>query len=333
LSKRGWWFKIYSGILPPKGDKVILNSLETRIISSLGWVEKSGLLIIDIPSKKTKIVKLGGADYISLKKISGEYFIAINHFKSKQLTISIHSFDDPEVKLDEVTIIPKDSSFEGKSELWKITPRYYVEYFVDGFNNGYKLINIDIDNKKIELSRLEWFDDSYDYGYQGVIDVIQMPDSGNLLFSVQRDSYPVLYNFFEKKVVRKISLAGRAGNPIFAFRNDNKEIWCVDYDTLLRIDCSNWKILSKARLQLPSLALTQRFIGNFSFSKDEKYCVVARPFNKDVILLKSSNLKLISRFKVKEEPLDVIILSNFEFIYRDWKTGDVGYGVFKVSKV
>lgn len=311
---------------------MILNSSETRIISSIGWVEKSGLLIIDIPSKETKTVKLGSAEYISLKKISGECFIVIHHYKCKQLAISIHSFDNPEVKLDEITILPKDSSFDGKSELWKIAPRYYVEYLEDGFNNGYKLINIDIDNKKIELSRLEWFDDSYDHGYQGVMEVIQMPDFGNLLFSIQRDSHPVLYNPFEKKVVQKIRLAGRAGNPIFTFRNENKEIWCVDYDTLVKIDCSNWKILGKTRLQLPGLGFTQQFIGEFSFTKDEEYCAVARPFSKDVVLLKSSNLKLISSFKVKNEPLDVILLSNLEFVYRDWKSGKVGYGTFKIKK-
>lgn len=309
---------------------MILNNAETRIISNFGWADKACLLVIDIPTKESKAIKLGSGEYITLKKFSGEYFIAISHFKYKQLTISIHSFDDPGTKLDEITITPKDSTFEGKIDLWKIAPRYYVEYLEDGFNNGYKLIDIDTNNKKIGVSRLEWFDDSYDHGYQGVMDVIQLPDSGNLLFSIQRDSHPVLYNPFEKKVVQKISLAGRAGNPIFTFRNQNQEIWCVDYDTLLRINCSNWEILCKLKLQLPGFGCTQQFIGDFSFTKDEKYCAVARPFSKDIILLNSLNLKPISSFKVKEQPLDVTVLSNFEFFYRDWKTGKVGNGVFKI---
>ena len=250
----------------------------------------------------------------------------------KQITITLHSFDAPRNKICEVIIKANDSKFTGSNEQLKIIPRYYVGYLENDERGDYKLITLDVEKQRVELSSLDWFDDSYDKGYQGVLDVIEIPETGNLLFSIQRNSSPILFNPIEKEVVQKVKLAGRAGNPIFTFRNQNKEIWCVDYDTLLKMDSVSFKIINKARLQLPSLGFTQQFIGDFAFTKDENYCAVARPFSKDVILLKSSNLKVVSRVKFKDEPLGIAVLSSLDFIYRDWKSGKVGFGRFKVKK-
>lgn len=71
---------------------MILNNAETRIISSVGWIEKSSLLIIDLPDMKMEKIQIGEADYISLKKISGSLFVAIQHYPGAETNNNYFAF-------------------------------------------------------------------------------------------------------------------------------------------------------------------------------------------------------------------------------------------------
>ena len=312
---------------------MILNSSETRIVASCGWVEKSGLLVIDPRERKEECLKIGEAGYIGLKKLPQDYFLVIQHYPGEHMVLSIHSFKDPAEKLAEVTITSRNLEFRGDGNLWKLAPKYYVGGLNDELKGrDYRLIEINLERKEELFPDLEWWDNSYDKMYQGVIDVIEIPNTDYVLFSVQRDSEPVLYDIFKKKVAKKIKLAGRRGNPIFTFRNNHKEIWCRDYDTLVKMRVSDWKILAKKCLQGGSLGVDKQFIGDFSFTPDEKYCAVARPFSKDLILLKCDNLKVVAECGSESQPISTVVLSNLDFVARDWKTGKVEFGSFKVKK-
>ncbi len=200
---------------------MILNSSETKIVASCGWVDKSSLLVIDTRDHQEKRFKIGEAQYIVLKKLPKDYFIVIQYFSGEYVILSIHSFADPTSKLTEVIVTSKHLEFKGDQGLWKLAPKYYVAYLNDQFQgNDYRLIEINLERKDELFPNLEWFDDSYDKGYQGVMDVVEIPNTNYLLFSVQRSSAPVLYDISNKKVVSKIKLAGRTGNPSFPASNN-----------------------------------------------------------------------------------------------------------------
>lgn len=312
---------------------MLLNSLYNRIIDSCGWVDQSSLLIIDLPSKKSSSIKISDCSYITVKALSQENFICAEHFEGERLVLSIRSFGTPASVLASVVITADNLVFSGNDALWENAPHYYIEYLKHPFQgNDYRLIDLRSKPASGVFPSLEWFDDSYDKGYQGIMDVIEIPESQFLLFSIQRSSSPVLYDPNKRMIVKKIHLAGRGGNPIFSFNKSKTDIWCVDYDTLLKISISDFKIIKSIKLQGPGLGAIMQFIGNFSLSPDERYCAVARPFSSDVVLLDSNSFKIISHSKSKKQPLSVVLLPNLEYICRDWKSGVIEFGRFDIKK-
>ena len=95
--------------------------------------------------------------------------------------------------------------------------------------------------------------------------MVEVSGEDKLIFSVQRDSNPVLYDLRERKVISKLSLANRLGNPTLRFRRRAHELWADDYDTLLRLDPSDWHVTDSLLLQ-GSISGSRHFIGEFCFS-------------------------------------------------------------------
>ena len=112
------------------------------------------------------------------------------------------------------------TSLEGEGSVWKRLPHAFT-----GFAFGdYRLI-LTNDQGQAELQGFDWFDNSYDKGYQGIVDAMEIPNSALLILSIQRDSAPVLYDPFTKQVVRKLRLADRRGNSEFCLRVAADEFW------------------------------------------------------------------------------------------------------------
>lgn len=105
-------------------------------------------------------------------------------------------------------------------------------------------------------------------------------------------------------------------------------MWTVDYDTLVRLEVGSWKIIQSKKLQNSIGKVTMTFVGDFAFTPDERYCAVARPYSKDVILLESETMKEVGKIKSKNQPLQVAVLSTLECVYRDWKTGKLDFQAF-----
>ena len=310
---------------------MILNFQESKLIASCGWVEKSSLLILNPQTRREERVQISDAAYIVLKKALNNHFVCVHYFNGEFVMLSIHSWNDPATKLSEIQISSKGFEFKGNAALWQFAQPYYVAYLNDDLQTSdYRLITIDAKAKRIAVSRLEWYDDNYDKGYQAVLDVLAIPKTDFLLYSLQRSSSPVLFDIVKKSVDRRLKLAGRSGNPVFSFRNAFKELWCVDYDTLLKIDATSFKVLGKNKLQGATFGMGMQFLGEFTFTPNERYCAVARPFSKDVVLIDPFKLKILSTIKSRFEPLSITVFSNLDFIARDWKTGELEYGKFKI---
>lgn len=308
---------------------MILNKDESKIVSSLGWADKSSICVIDCVDRSISNLNFEDAEYVSVKKIKDNHFMCFHRFVGEKIVITAHSFDDPSHVIGKIEITGRKFQFQGNDNVWKLAPRFFVEWIKDGFNDDYYLLKIDVEKKEIVYNTIEWFhSDEYDRGYQGLYEVVEIPGTDDLLFPVQRSSDPVLYDYSNKKVVTKIKLAGRAGNPSFKFRENQTELWTVDYDTLVRLEVGTWKILGSKRLQNSTDGQTMTFIGEFAFSPDEKYCAVARPYSHDVLLLEADKMKEIGKITSKYQPLQVVLLSNLTCVFRDWKTGKVEFQSF-----
>ena len=307
---------------------MISNPEESIIVSSMGWVDKGRLWTLETSSEDIKKLDLSDARYLSLHSKGGEYFSIVHHYDGEKIVISAHAFHKPETALATIHWENGKGRFEGDAEIWEKVPRAYPEYLQRPSKSDFYLLSIDPIGPELDILDLDWYDDSYDKGYQGVIGAVEVPQTSNLIISVQRDSNPILYDLDERKVIRKLVLAERHGNPRLTFRHRADELWADDYDTLLSIDPDDWTVKKRIRLQ-DAAKNTMQFIGDYAFNKYEALCAVARPFSGDVVALDTKRFKITHHSKLGKQPLEVCLLNNGIVYSRDWKTGELLKGKIK----
>ena len=307
---------------------MILSENQDLIASTLGWADAGGLWILETRNGGVSTHKISDAKYLSLHAGTNGHFSIIHHYDGEFLNISAHSFADPPKAVANVRFGPSGIEFEGDITVWRYLPRAYVAYFKRPALSDFHLFLIDPVHPKAEIVTLDWYDDSYDKGYQGVIGVVEVPNEDKLIISVQRDSHPILYDLNQRKVISKLSLADRAGNPTLRFTRHTRELWADDYDTLLRLNPSDWTVTDRLLLQRAKKG-SQQFIGAYSFNQDESLCVVARPFNGDVVALNTKKFRITHTCNLGHQPLLVALLADGTVYGRDWKTGALLKGQLK----
>lgn len=301
---------------------MIVSGDGTVLISSLGWVEGDALWLFQpTAGQEARVTFDSGARYVSLHCCDPSHFAVAHHFDGSRFEITVRTFSNPEGVIARGWLAPGGSSLEGDPDAWRFVPRLYVEYLNFEPHSDFVLLTVLPAAGRIDAQRLRWYDDTYDKGYQGVIGVLELPDEGQALIAVQRDSRLVLHDLATGQSRRKIALLGRGGNPRMLMRR-NGELWADDYDSIAVLDTDGWKVLRSARLQA-ARADTQQFIGEYAFDRHEALCAVARPFTGDVIAIEPETLKVVSAAKVGGQPLEVALLGEGQVVARDWKSGRV----------
>jgi hypothetical protein len=296
---------------------VIANRERTTVLSSLGWVEGDAIWCLDVASGTPRTIPQNtGARYTSLQSSGAERFVAVHHFDGARFLASVGLFSAPEVTVSSASYDSGRSSLAGHAAAWNGLPQLFVQYLKQPWDD-YVLVSVTPAGAFVQ--RLEWYDSSYDKGYQSVIDVIALPDPRYALISVQRSSVLVVHDLETGKAHQKVSLGSKQGNPKLALRH-NSEVWATDYDTVVVIDIQSWRVSKTKRLQ-GALTGTGQFIGDYSFSADGT-CCVARPYSGDVVAV-DERLKIRKSAKLGRQPQEAVELANGEVIARDWKTGDL----------
>ena len=301
---------------------LMLISPDYRIVvSTLGWVDKSSLWTYDVVKESVNQIPLGNANYLSLYACKDTHqFAVLHHSDGDLIRLTVHAFENPAIPLCTIEKSADQSQVEGNPDLLHHAPRYYVAYYDPGHDADFYLISIDPSQQQIQTERFDWYDNSYDKMYQGIVGVIENP-SGELIVSVQRDSTPIVYDPKTKKVLKKLTLANRHGNPKFRLTKHRGEIWADDYDTILKMDVDTLTIKGSRRMQA-SLTGSAEFIGDWSFDEEESLCLVSRPFSGDVAAISTDNLKTRFVASTGGQPIEAIFLNNGKLIGRDWKTGN-----------
>jgi hypothetical protein len=301
----------------------------TTLLSSMGWVDHDALWRFDVAGGTTETIPLStGARHASLHCVGSGRFSVAHHFDGRRFEVSVRSFSAPGVVLARAVVEDGESRVAGDSSAWTDVPRLYVEYLAFAPWHDFVLLKVSASTSTLEVQRLEWYGDSYDKGYQGVIDVLELPGYRCALVSVQRSSRLILHDLETGTQRRSIDLCGRGGNPRLELRDSGKEVWASDYDTLAVVRTDNWQIQRSSRLQ-GAAAGTQQFIGDFSFAPEQELCAVARPFSGDVVGIDLGTLKIKRSARIGRQPLEVAALRGGEVVARDWKTGDLLRGTLE----
>jgi hypothetical protein len=300
---------------------MIVNRDRTTVLSSLGWVDGDAIWCFDVASATARTIPQNtGARYASLHASESERFIVVHHFDGARFLASVCLYSAPEVTVSSASYENGRTSLIGNEAAWNGLPQLFVAYLAQPWHDH---VLVKIESGHVHLQRLEWYDSSYDKGYQSVIDVIALPDSRYALVSVQRSSELVVHDLETGQAKQKVSLGSRLGNPKMALRRSGKEVWASDYDTLAIFDTDAWRMLRKKRLQ-SAIAGTGQFIGDYSFSADGG-CCVARPYSGDVVAV-DERLKIRKSAKLGRQPHEAVELPNGDVIARDWKSGDLQRG-------
>ena len=308
---------------------MISNPEGTTALSSLGWVDHDGLWRFNAASGETDTIPLRtGGRCSSLHYLGSDRFAVAHHFEGRRFEVSVRSFSSPGDVLADAVLDNGTNSVAGEPATWSGVPLLYVEYLHIAPWNDFVLLRISPSTGKFEIQRLQWYGDSYDKGYQGVIDVLALPGGTCALVSVQRSSRLILHDLETGTQKRSIDLGGHGGNPRLALHDSGKEVWASDYDTLVVLGTTTWQVLRSARLQ-NAFTGTQQFIGDFSFAADQALCAVARPFNGDVVAVDLASLRIKSSAKLGRQPLEAVALPGGKIVARDWKTGDLLLGTLE----
>jgi hypothetical protein len=307
---------------------LILSQTEKRAISSIGWVDKCSLWILDTGSEEIELIETGNCEYHSVHRGERDYFALLHHQPDHGYpTLTAHTADDPS-RICARIVFGDESRFEGDRGVWKYLPQSYVDYFRQNATADHWLITIESETGTTQYQNFDWFDESYDHGYQAIIGVMEIPVSHLVLISVQRSSDLVLYDPIEKRIVRKVSLAGGYGNPVPRFSRKRNEVWCVDYDTIVKLDPRDWTVIGRRIIQEEEGNVRQ-FAGEFDFDRDESTIAIARPFSGDVLRIDMNTLETMSRCETGGQPLDVTVVGNHRVFARNWKDGGLLKGEFK----
>jgi hypothetical protein len=300
---------------------MIASPHRTVVLSSLGWVEGDAVWVFDVPAARTETIPLGsGAEWVSLQANDGDRFSVVHHFRGARFEVTVRDFSAPTRVLARATVEAGRQSLFGDMSVWADVPRLYTAYLHFAPWTDFVLVRISPAENQVTVQRFEWYDERYDKDYQGVVGVLELPGDSVALVSVQRSSQLILHDLETGNAKRAIALRDRGGNPRLELRRARDEVWASDYDTLVILRRSDWRILRSVRLQGADAA-TQQFIGDFSFAPDAELCLVARPFSGDVVAVDTTTLRVVRVARVGGQPLEVASLGAAEVAARDWKTG------------
>ena len=302
---------------------MIASPDNTVVLSSFGWVDGDSLLCLDVESGQTRTIPLGtGARYASLHSDGSHLFAVGHHFDGTRFELSVRAFASPDLVVARAVVSETGRTITGDPEAWSRVPCLYPEYLSFPPYGDFVLVRM-LHSGAVQIQPLDWFDDSYDKGYQGVVGALALPGGRYALMSVQRSSRLILHNLETGQQDRAVDLAGRGGGEAVALRNGGTELWAKDYDTVVVVDTEDWRVLRSTRLQKAAKDGGNQFIGAITPTTGSDEYLVARPFSGDVITIDSRSLTVTRRARVGREPLEAVMTHDGEVIARDWKTGDM----------
>ena len=292
-------------------------------VSNLGWVDHGSLWRFDAASSRAGHVRLSDAKHLALHDMGRDEFAAVHHFDGSRVEITAHSFASPADVLRRVIVTGWAPKVDDGLAPWPSAISHFVAWLNDRATGaaGYYLISVT--GVDAVIARLDWFNaGSYDLDYQSVIAVREVPETGELVFGVQRSSHLVVAPSAHSGAVRRVDLSGGHGNAVPYMRANAPEVWAVDYDTLVRLDRRTWTVTGTIRLQ-DAPPGTRMFAGDLWMPPDEDFAVIPRPGCADIAIIDPDTLTLARTVQTGRQPLVAVVLDGGRVIARDWKTGDL----------
>src|SRR5437867_1420151 len=118
---------------------MIIDSLESRLISNRGWVDHGAIWCCDTATAKWKHIPLSQAaetSYIAIHRGSEDLFAAVHHFNRNELIITAHAIASPEQTIVSIKCPGRGQEpiWEGAVTVWQHLPRAYQAHYYYKWN-------------------------------------------------------------------------------------------------------------------------------------------------------------------------------------------------------
>jgi hypothetical protein len=300
---------------------MIFDPASRRVLGSLGWVDRGAIWVFDLKGRTESRIPVDGAKFITIDPGKNGLF-RVSALLDEGVEVSIRRVAEPATPLATVNFRGAEATFHGDSRLWSAVERTCFSSCGDTT----LLWQIDFSSEQARKLDLSWYSsERYDLLYQGLVQSLTLPRQDIVLVSVQRGSSLLGIDVAGQRKPVEISLSDAGGNPDLRLRNDN-DLIASDYDSLAFVDLTQMRVVRRVQLQ-ERVGDVGAFIGDFDLHPNGT-CAVARPFSSDAILVDSETFRVLGQATLEGQPLQICMVSDREFVTRDWKTGAVQIGEF-----
>jgi hypothetical protein len=155
---------------------MIANPDRTTLVSSMGWVDHDALWVFDVSTVRAERLPMGsGARYLSLHSSGTNRFSVCHRFDGAGFELTVRNFADPARVQAHAILNENQNQITGDASAWGGVPLLYVDYLRFEPWQEFVLLKIRPESGDIHVQRLEWYDETYDKGYQGIIGVLEVP--------------------------------------------------------------------------------------------------------------------------------------------------------------
>lgn len=299
--------------------RMLLDSTERFVVSSIGWVDGGGFVHRDLESGNLRFCPVEEDGFVKLKDIDGDRFLCIAHWwEKRRVRFDVRRYSEPAASLWSLAVTPERQELGGDPAAATGAPRFDVGTFQGDTATG-RLIEIAPGFERASLHDLPWYGDGYDLGYQGLTDAIALPNSERVLVSVQRSSVVVVHDLKTGGQQGSFGLADRGGNPFLKIVGE--ELWTIDYDTFVRVSLKHFRAVATSFLQ-PGDNGTRQFAGEMHIIPSRNKIAVARPFSADVVIVDPIACRIEQSIAIGRQPLVCVVTNRGKVIAREWKTAD-----------
>lgn len=294
---------------------MITDSTGNYVLSNLGWVDDGRVWRFDVSTGEHESIRLSDADYLYLSGNHQSVFSAVHRFEGALPIITAQTFEDPKTPIASITFDGAQGRMTGDDSVWASLKK---NYFVRLGDTPHAHFVAQISGNEVKLIQLDWFNaKNYDFMYQGIEDVVEVPDSATALVSVQRSERLLLCDLASFKILREIHLPDQPGDP--QVLNGRQQAWLVNYDIVQSINLVSMS-LDRNAIDEESRAAGM-FLGSVWISDDEQTAVVARPACGDVKVFNTGDMSLRSIIRTGGQPIESVVLRDGRVVGRDWETG------------
>lgn len=299
-----------------KHKKILLNKYET-----IG----SGIRIIDF-SRGIKIDDLTMRHVRSgIWSVNEEFFITKQNLDEDYYNFSfeLRSFRDPASKICRWKVVDSEVEFEGDSKYRDFDHLIFWSRHPSGAESNGKLSYLDTRNSHVKELALDWYNgDNFDLGYQGIVEILKVPNQFKAIIFVARSNTAVEIDL-ENGNCQNITIGPTYGQ-VKGFVFLKNQILAIAYDTLYLLESETYKILKELEVQPRTSQVfsgvsmpIRQFMGDLSVVESEGVIYACRPFSNDIAAISLESFEVTKLYQSSFQPLYVFRFQD-KLIAIDW---------------